>query len=350
MQGQLTERTENGPDGAKRSEGGKDISRERDWIEWPTLSVALACFAGYGVVTLFTSQIGLWFAVPALALVLVLHASFQHEIVHGHPFRWQGANDALGFPALGLLIPYERFRDTHLAHHHDPSLTDPYEDPETNYIDPLVWNRMSKPVRAIYRFNNTLAGRMLVGPFLSMATFYRSDLRGLLRGDRAITRAYLLHGAGLVPVIVWAITMSTLPLWSYFLACYLAHAILRIRTYLEHRAHDHVGARTVVIEDRGLLAFLFLNNNFHIVHHTFPKVAWYRLPALYRATRQKFLGRNHGYRYRSYSEVVRHYLLRAKDPVAHPLRPGLLGQEAGLDLMDVPKPDMPLPAPEGQHA
>ena len=200
---------------------------------------------------------------------------------------------------------------------------------------------MSRPTQTLYRFNNTLAGRMLIGPVLSMATFYRTDIRAMLRGDRAIWRAYVLHAAGLVPVVMWAMTVSTVPLGAYLFACYCAHAILRIRTYLEHRAHDHVGARTVVIEDRGPLAFLFLNNNFHIVHHTYPKAAWYRLPGLYRATRQKFLGRNHGYRYRSYAEVARHYFLRAKDPVAHPLRFGVVEHDIPFDLTELISKDVP---------
>ncbi len=341
------------PSGQPAQGGGVDtpvVRPPRDSVEWPTLAIAALCFGGYGSTTAYAADLGLALAIPVLALVLVLHASFQHEIVHGHPFRSQVANDVLGFPALGLLIPYERFRDTHLAHHHDPSLTDPYEDPETNYVDPVVWNDMSTAMRAVYRFNNTLAGRMLVGPFLSMATFYRADLRRLLRGDTMVLRAYALHFAGLVPVAIWATTLSTMPLWAYLVACYCAHAILRIRTYLEHRAHDHVGARTVVIEDRGPLAFLFLNNNFHIVHHTFPKVAWYRLPGLYRATQRKFLARNHDYRYRSYADVARTYLLRAKDPVAHPLRPGLTVPDADFDLTDLPVPHLPRPLPKRTRA
>jgi fatty acid desaturase len=75
----------------------------------------------------------------------------------------------------------------------------------------------------------------------------------------------------------------------------------------------------VVIEDRGPLAFLFLNNNLHVVHHMHPRVAWYRLPALYRARADHYLARNDGYRYASYAEVFRRHFLRAKDPVPHPL-------------------------------
>jgi fatty acid desaturase len=78
----------------------------------------------------------------------------------------------------------------------------------------------------------------------------------------------------------------------------------------------------VIIEDRGPLAFLFLNNNFHAVHHAHPGVAWYALPRLYASRRGEFLQRNLGYRYASYGEVMRRYLFRPKDPVAHPFMDG----------------------------
>ncbi len=68
-----------------------------------------------------------------------------------------------------------------------------------------------------------------------------------------------------------------------------------------------------------MLAFLFLNNNLHVVHHMHPRMPWYRLPGLYRANKARYLGRNGGYRYDSYAEIFRRYLFRAKDPVPHPL-------------------------------
>ena len=70
-----------------------------------------------------------------------------------------------------------------------------------------------------------------------------------------------------------------MPWWAYLLAAWIGHALLKIRTYLEHRAHEAPRARTVIIEDRGPLALLFLNNNLHVVHHCHPAVPWYRLPA-----------------------------------------------------------------------
>ena len=77
----------------------------------------------------------------------------------------------------------------------------------------------------------------------------------------------------------------------------------------------------MIIEDRGPLALLFLNNNFHAVHHMHPEVAWYRLPGLYLQRREHFLRRNDGYLFTSYAQVIARYLLRAKDPVPHPIFP-----------------------------
>ena len=77
----------------------------------------------------------------------------------------------------------------------------------------------------------------------------------------------------------------------------------------------------MVIEDRGLFALIFLNNNLHIVHHMHAAVPWYKLPALYWANKDRYLSRNEGYCYRSYGEIFRRYFWRAKDPVPHPLWP-----------------------------
>lgn len=260
-------------------------------------------------------------AVIALALLIALHSSLTHEAIHGHPFRSDALNSMLMFPALSLCIPYLRFRDMHLAHHQDEHLTDPYDDPESNYLDPAVWGRLARPAQVLLRLNNTLLGRLVLGPVIGQVTWMADDMRAIFRGDRAVLIGWLAHLPALA-FVLWLVALSPLPLPAYLLAAYLGLSLLKIRTFLEHRAHEAARARTVIIEDRGPLAFLFLNNNLHVVHHMHPKVPWYRLPALYRANRDHYLRRNEGYRYASYGEVFRRYFTRAKDPVPHPLWPG----------------------------
>lgn len=291
-------------------------------VEYPTLFLLAATYAAWGAVTILAAPIGLWVAVLLLAVILAQHSSLQHEVIHGHPFRDQCLNDALVAPALGLLMPYERFRQMHLAHHHDPTLTDPHDDPESNFLDPAEWARLRAPARRILEANNTLLGRMILGPVLGMLALWRGDLRAAHSGDRSVVRAWAWHAVAVVPVLAWLAALGTLPLWAYLLGAWGALSLLRIRTFLEHRAHDRAPGRSVIIEDRGPLALLFLNNNFHAVHHAHPNLPWYRLPKEYARRRAEFLRRNRGYRYRSYGEVFAQHLLSRKDPVPHPLRPG----------------------------
>lgn len=293
--------------------------RARDRVEWPTLAMLIVTYAVWGWAV--AADLPPFAGAILVALSAALHSSLSHEALHGHPTQNPTLNAALVFPALTLCIPYGRFRDTHLAHHHDDILTDPYDDPESNYADPAVWAGLSRPWQAVLRFNNTLAGRLIVGPAVGMAAFIGGDIRAMRGGDRAVTREWLLHIPALALVLAFYANWGTLPVWAFLLGSYAALSLLKIRTFLEHRAHERASARTVVVEDRGLLALLFLNNNFHVVHHMHPCVAWYRLPALYASRKADYLRRNGGYAYASYTDVFRKYFLRAKDPVPHPLWP-----------------------------
>ncbi|MFN4157435.1 MAG: fatty acid desaturase [Gemmobacter sp.] len=292
--------------------------RETQSIEWPTILVLAATWALWaaGITLLWDLSPPLAIAVTGIAIAQ--YSSLQHEALHGHPFRDPRLNEALMTPALTLSVPYGRFRDTHLAHHHDPVLTDPYDDPESNYLDPAAWARLPRVVRAVLRVNNTLLGRIVLGPVIGTTVWLLGEARGVLAGNPGLRRDWGRHliGLGVVVACLW---VAAMPWWGYLLAVWVGHGLLKIRTFLEHRAHDLARARTVIIEDRGPLALLFLNNNLHVVHHMHPAVPWYRLPALYAGARDHYLRRNQGYAYRSYADVFQSYFLRAKDPVPHPL-------------------------------
>ncbi len=290
------------------------MPRSAEPFAWPTLGLIGAVHAIW-IASLFLPAA---IAIPFLAAVIALYASLQHEVIHGHPFRNQALNVALVWPAYTLVVPYLRFRDTHIAHHQDAVLTDPYDDPESNYLAPEVWERLPPLARRVLTLNNTLLGRILIGPIVGTTVFLWWEVKRLRQKEPGIAEGWLAHLPPL-GLTVLAVALSPLPFWAYAIGVYAALSILRIRTYLEHRAHEHCASRTVIIEDRGLLAFLFLNNNFHVVHHMHPEVPWYRLPALYRSSPDRYLRRNQGYRYGSYADIFRRYLLRAKDPVSHPL-------------------------------
>ncbi len=290
--------------------------REKDWPTWVMIAAWGLIYAG--ALMLPVGWGFLQFAL--LVFALTLHSSLSHEILHGGPLTHGRAATMLGIIQPGLFVPYLRFKALHLAHHRDANLTDPYDDPETNYLDPEVWARLASWRRRLLAVNNTLLGRMVIGPVIGMAAFVRGDILRMRRGERDVAWHWIAHLPGVV-LTIWWVSLSSVGLWTYLAACYGALSVLRIRTFLEHRAHERASGRSVIIEDRGVLAFLFLNNNFHAVHHKYPNVAWHQLPALYFAQKEQFIRRNQGYVYRSYGEVFAKYLVRVKDPVAHPLWP-----------------------------
>jgi fatty acid desaturase len=289
-------------------------------VEWPTLLLLAATYLVWGCATTLLYPLSPLLAVLVTGIAIAQFSSLQHEVLHGHPFRSRILNEALVFPALTLIVPYRRFRDVHLAHHYDPNLTDPYDDPETNFVDPVVWNGLSRPIKVLLRVNNTLLGRMTIGPLIGAFVWLSGEATLILQGNRLVQRAWGLHMLGLALVVGW-LWLVAMPWWAYLLATWIGLGLLKIRTYLEHRAHDAARGRTVIIEDRGPLSILFLNNNFHAVHHMHPNEPWYRLPATYLAGKEHYLRRNDGYVYQSYAQIFRKYFFVAKDPVPHPLMP-----------------------------
>ncbi len=287
-------------------------------IEWPTVALTLACYGLWAA-----AGIWLWPVIPALALALMavmaaLHSSLVHENLHGHPTRSRLVNEALVTLPLSLIYPYRRYKATHLVHHNDSRLTDPFEDPESYYKARWAHDRMPRWLQIVLRANNTMVGRIILGPVLGAVGLLRQEAQ-LLRADAPGVRlAWGLHLASLAPLlaVIWSFGI---PLWLYVLTVvWPALSLISIRTYAEHRWHDAPEGRTIIVE-RSPLAWLFLNNNLHIVHHQIPSAPWYDLPRLYREHRAHWQALNHGYVYASYWELFRAYALRQKEPVVHPV-------------------------------
>ena len=292
----------------------------RSWAarEWPTWVALVACYAIWFFAILWHDVLEWLWIVPA-ALMVAFHSSLQHEALHGHPTRSGFLNEVLVFPALGLFVPYRRFRDTHLRHHNNVLLTDPYDDPESWYLSRRDWHHTSPLMQCLLGVNATLAGRIVIGPALALYCFWRNDLGLIIARDRNVIRAYILHLAGAVPVIailVWA----GVPLWIYGLcAAYPGMSILMIRTFIEHRAEETVSERTAVVEAGIVMRLLFLNNNFHAVHHDHPYMSWFELPVTWRQQKLDTLRSNANYYYPGgYLQVAGHWLLRRREPIEHP--------------------------------
>jgi fatty acid desaturase len=300
-------------------------------LELPTLGLIVLVYVV--LITLVMSHDILpWWLLPIGAYFAALHVSLQHEVLHGHPTRHRWINEALVFFTPTLWVPYGRYRDTHLKHHNDIDLTDPTRDPESYYVLPEDWALAGPVKRLIYGINQTLAGRMAIGPAVSIFQFWTEEWRHILHGDTYRLREWALFGVSAAVTIVFVTQVAGMPFWKYYLLiAYPGLSLSLVRSYCEHRASERPEHRTIIVEASWFWSLLFLFNNLHVAHHTRPAMPWYRLPNFYSANRKALLEKNDGYTMKGYGEIFRRYFLEAKEPISYPnirwLRPIDPGRE-----------------------
>jgi fatty acid desaturase len=284
--------------------------------EWPTWLVIVAIYAGWFGVATHARALGLPLTIALLALFGAWYLSLQHELLHGHPTRSPFINGLIGFMPLAVWFPYRVYRELHLRHHDDPHLTRPEQDPESYFVSHAAWNRAGPTLRALLTARNTFVGRLLLGPAFSLAATASDALRKLMQRDFSDVPAWLAHGAALLVLSAWLARECGIAPWLFVVgAGYPALALNSIRSFHEHRAADAYEHRSAINEAAWFWRLLFLNNNYHAVHHDLPGLPWFALRGVYRARRVDYLARNGGFLVNGYSEWLTCYAVR---PIAHP--------------------------------
>ena len=288
-------------------------------VEWPTLALVPLVYGSWIALTLQYGDWPLWILAPCIAVLLTLHSSLQHEILHGHPTRSVAINRLFGIWPLSLWIPYDRFRRLHLTHHINDRLTDPIDDPESNYWTPEAWAGLSAFQRRMIALQLTLAGRVLIGSWWRIGHFLAHEARAFVRGASGVRSAWTAHLLLCVPVVYWVSVVCGIPFWLYVVAMvFPGNGILLIRAFAEHRARPDVPQRTATVEGSWVLGPLFLFNNLHSLHHAEPLLPWYRYNARYRVRRDALRAENGGQVYSTYFDLARRLLFTPHDQPEHP--------------------------------
>ncbi|WBR99987.1 fatty acid desaturase [Pseudoduganella sp. SL102] len=306
-------------DDAHRRQVAAERARPLWLAEWPTWLLIAVIHGGW------LGTLASWQSLGApLGTVLMIwwcawYLSLQHELIHGHPTSWPAVNRLFGLAPLAVWYPYRLYRDSHLQHHVDAHLTLPALDTESYYVAPADWADMSTPLRRLYWFNKTFAGRMLVGPAISIATMLAEAVRQPLRGDWRYVPMWLGHFAMLAALLWWIDrSFGVTPVYYLLAIAYPAQSLSMIRSYYEHRPAAQHKQRIVLNEAGPILRLLFLNNNLHLVHHDLPSLPWYLLPRVYRARRAAYQARSGGFHVQGYAGLMRRYGLRPVDAPVHP--------------------------------
>jgi len=305
-------------DSAAPGENARHLAK-RVSVEVPTLLLIFIVYGAWLITSAAYGRWPLWIVAPVVVVLLTLHSSLQHEIIHGHPTRWGWVNRLLGIVPLSLWLPFERYRMNHLAHHIDERLTDPLDDTESYYWTPESWARLSPISRALVHVQQTLAGRIVIGSSWRIAKFLRIELHAAIRNDKRVRAIWIEHLLWCAPAILWLTLVCHMPLWIYIVAMIIpANGLLLIRSFAEHRARPETPMRTALVEGAWLLGPLFLFNNLHALHHEAPAIPWYRYNARYRVERDRLIAQNGGLVYVTYFDVARRYLFRPHDVILHP--------------------------------
>jgi fatty acid desaturase len=288
-------------------------------IEWPTVALAFVIYGLWFFATFFHRDLPWWGLTAIGAWTIAWQLNLQHETIHGHPTRNRRINEAIGRWPLSLWLPYSTYRSTHLAHHRDANLTDPFEDPESYYWTQDGWRGLGPVWRAIGHAQTTLFGRIMLGPAFLIGRFVCALARDAWRGKRG-ARAVLWRQLLLcAPVLIWVIAICGMPFWVY-LACFVypGTSLAMVRSFAEHRAAPEAERRTAIVENAWIFGPLFLFNNLHVAHHLRHRLPWYQIPKFYRLNRAALIERNGGLVYQGYFDVAWRYLLKPHDSPIHP--------------------------------
>ena len=137
-------------------------------IDGPTWVVAAVLYGAWLLMIWYNALLPWWIIMPVGAYLVAWHFSLQHEAIHS--FRGVPAwlRFAVVYAPLGLWFPYPLYRKSHTTHHRDINLTIPGVDTESYYVLQADWARMGAFKRRLLIVNQTMAGRLLIGPLLRL--------------------------------------------------------------------------------------------------------------------------------------------------------------------------------------
>jgi len=297
----------------------RTLSQRFRQVDGPTWLVALVLYSAWVGLIWFNAVLPWWVLMPVGAYLIAWHFSLQHEAIHA--FRGVPAwlRFAVVFPPLGLWFPFPLYRKSHSTHHRDTHLTVPGVDTESYYVKRADWESMSGFRRALLTFNQTMAGRLLIGPALRLWILVTRETKRVRSGDTTHLPHWAVHAVAVAGLFWFISGVCAMPWWQYcLLIAYPGLSLSLLRAFTEHRAAEDSEERTASVESNFLFSMLYLYNNLHVAHHLKPAMPWYEIPGYYRQHRAQLLARNGEFVYAGYGQLARRFFLV---PVFSPIHP-----------------------------
>lgn len=261
----------------------KTWKQHSGFIAWPTLVLTAAIWLGVPMV--WTAALSGWIpmALGSVLTTVAIYAAFtpMHEAAHGNiggRKALETIDTLVGWGcSLLFLAPFPTFKAVHLRHH--GTVNRPNRDPD-------LWVAGSNPLSIALRCFTLIPHYyvLFLGPMAKESPQLRQARNvavATLGGIVAALGTVVALGHGMSLLILWI-----LPAWVA--SGFLAFAF----DWLPHRPHTSTGRfdNARIIEGRGL-KFLLLWQNYHLIHHLWPKVPFYRYDRVFEAERDQLIAK-----------------------------------------------------------
>lgn len=301
---------------ALRAELGAAISREQmralhTKTPWRHLAIAARQFAILGLGTwglIVLENPLLWVPLAVVQGFTIFNFTvLLHEVVHHTIFqkRHPLAERILGFLyAVPSGISASQFTRWHLDHHAE--LGSDEDDPKRAHLSPKKnarWYKLLYCTPALFPIYFRAARRE--------SSTYPSGLQRRIGFERRISILFHLSALAALWYFVGfsaALRTSIIPVFFVFP---IAFTLNRLGQHYDIDPTDPAKWGTLM-RGHPFWDFVFLNSNYHLEHHYFPGVPFYRLPDVQEALKP-FYARK-GMRWRSYGELVYGWLVENRAP------------------------------------
>lgn len=250
-------------------------------IAWPTVMLLIAAFAVFGVSThaYFTGALPLGWAMLINSIASYIAFPVAHEATHSAVCANRRVNDWTGRIAMTLLEPgpfFQVFRFIHMKHHrftnHREKDPDVYSGTGPTWLLPFKWLTLD------YIYFKT---------YLSPEVFKKRP-----KSERREFYFSVLFAVSVITAVTFAGWLQYY-LLLFFIPTRIAKFFIIIAfDFLPHYPHEAYAkdepyrctSNRVGLE--WLLTPLFIYQNYHLVHHLYPAVPFYRYLKVWNARKQ----------------------------------------------------------------
>ena len=299
------------------------LHRRQAWRHLLVAARQWTLLAAGTVVLVLVSHPAVWLPVAVAQGFTVFNFTvLLHEVVHNTVFerRRPLASRLLGLSyAIPSGLSATQFTRWHLDHHAELGSTE--ADPKRHHLSPKVnarWYKLLYATPALFLIYFRAARR-------ESAT-YPVDLQRQIARERRLAMAAHI---GVVGGLWWAFDFAAAArahLVPVFLVFPIAFTLNRLGQHYDIDPDDPA-QWTTLVKGNWFWDLVFLNSNYHLEHHYFPGVPFYRLPALQRALGPFFARRR--MRARGYGELVAGWILHNRVPHTNWTAEGRRGAASG---------------------